>query len=316
MKSIKWALCGAAVFALCAAAMVRAQVDDLFGTPDAAQGGEAETTPASPSPVEDLFGEPAASPKRNQNQPAQAPAAENDPFGPSTSRPATAPVPYEPVQPTMQRVPDEANNNFCRCEGESNLAAVTMIEQTLSTPLSRVGVDFADTPLQEVADYFQAEYKIPIQIDAAALDENGIGVDAPVSINLQGISLRSALRLILKPLQLVYVIDNEVLVITTSEDADRRLKVCVYDVRDLIDGQPAIALSELTNVITASISSDSWVESGRGQGSIRSYPPNLLVIAQPQGVHEQIQDLLKRMRQMRQRTNAPAKTTPTPVPAR
>jgi hypothetical protein len=87
-------------------------------------------------------------------------------------------------------------------------------------------------------------------------------------------------------------------------------------VRDLIDGQPAIALSELTNVITASINSDSWAESGHGKGSIRSYPPNLLIISQPQGVHEQIQDLLKRMRQMRQPPSTPAKTTPLPVPKR
>jgi hypothetical protein len=311
MKRFRWALFSAVVIALFAVATVRAQVDDLFGTPNAAQGGEPK---AEPIPVDDLFDAPGVSTPSRQNPAVQTPAAESDPFGPGKSAPEPAPVPYVPVQPTIQRVPDEPNN-LCKCEGDTNLAAIAKIESALSSPLSRSGLDFEDTPLMEVVDQIQSEYEIPIQIDMAALDENGIGSDEPVSTNLQGISLRSALRLLLKPLQLVYVIDNEVLVITTRDDADSRIKVCVYDVRDLIDAPPAVALSELTNVITASISPDSWAESS-GKGSIRSYPPNLLVIAQPQGVHEQVQDLLKRMRQMRQRPNTPGKPLPTPVPTR
>jgi hypothetical protein len=296
--------------------MVRAQVDDLFGDANDAHSVDpkSDTSPTSPTPVDDLFGTPVLSRKSNQNAPAPTPAAENDFFGPATPAPAPAPDPTGPDHTTMQRVPGEPNDQLCKCEGDTNLAAISKIERALSTPLSRSGLDFADTPLEEVINFLQDQYEIPMQIDSAALDEHGISVDEPVTISLRNVSLRSALRLMLKQLQLTAVVDNEVLVITTSEDADTRIKVCVYDVRDLIDGQAQIALSELTDVITSCVSPESWAESRRG--SIRSYPPNLLVIAQPQRVHEQIQGLLKRMRQMRQRPSAPAKAAPTPVTTR
>ena len=191
-------------------------------------------------------------------------------------------------------------DNMCRCEGEANLAAIAKINMALNTPLRGSGLDFTDTPLEEVVNLLQDEYSIPIQIDIPALDEIGVGGDEPININVHDISLRSALRLMLKQHQLTYIVDDEVLLITTPDEADSRIKVCVYDVRDLVDGNAASALNELTDVVTSSVSTDSWTQSGGGRGSVRSYPPNLLIISQSQGVHGQIQDLLKKMRQMRQ----------------
>jgi hypothetical protein len=157
----------------------------------------------------------------------------------------------------------------------------------------------------------QDEYDIPIQIDTAALDEQGVSGDEPVNINVHNISLGSALRLMLKPIELTSMIEDEVLLITTPTEVEGRIKTCVYDVRDLIDANPSAALKQLTDVVTSCVSSESW-EGSRGRGSIRPFPPNLLVISQSRPVHEQIQDLLKRMRQMRQ---APRQkpTMPTPT---
>src|SRR4029079_5523772 len=74
----------------------------------------------------------------------------------------------------------------------------------------------------------------PVQLNQTALAEAGIGTDSPVTINLRNISLRSALRLMLKNLQLTYIIQDEVLIITTKEDAEKDLVVKVYPVADLV----------------------------------------------------------------------------------
>ena len=58
---------------------------------------------------------------------------------------------------------------------------------------------------------------IPIWIDKKALDDVGIGTDTPVTINLAGITLRSGLKIMLKELELTYVISDEVLKITTPK---------------------------------------------------------------------------------------------------
>ena len=64
-------------------------------------------------------------------------------------------------------------------------------------------------------DYLKDLHSIEIQIDEKALADMGIGSDTPITRNLKGITLRSALRLMLKELDLTYVIRDEVLSITT-----------------------------------------------------------------------------------------------------
>jgi hypothetical protein len=97
-------------------------------------------------------------------------------------------------------------------------------------------IEFLDTPLKDVIDNLQQQHNITITINEAKLAEATIQSDTPVTVNLKGISLRSALRILLKPLELTYVIDNEVLEITTPEDAasPQRLVTKVYPVGDLV----------------------------------------------------------------------------------
>ncbi|MDP6445944.1 MAG: hypothetical protein QF805_19300, partial [Pirellulaceae bacterium] len=95
-------------------------------------------------------------------------------------------------------------------------------------------LEFIEQPLNEVIDYLADLHRIPIVIDTKALDDVGIGTDTPVTRNLRGISLRSALRLMLKELELTYIIRDEVLQITTPEEAELQLVTKVYPVGDLV----------------------------------------------------------------------------------
>lgn len=95
-------------------------------------------------------------------------------------------------------------------------------------------LEFIETPLQDVIDYLKDLHSIEIQVDNRALEDVGIGSDTPITRNLKGITLRSALRLMLKELDLTYVIQDEVLSITTPEEAESQLLTKVYPVADLV----------------------------------------------------------------------------------
>ena len=95
-------------------------------------------------------------------------------------------------------------------------------------------LEFIETPLQDVVDYLKDLHGIEIQIDHRALEDIGIGSDTPITRNLKGITLRSALRLMLKEMDLTYVVRDEVLLITTPEEAESELTTKVYPVADLV----------------------------------------------------------------------------------
>ena len=73
------------------------------------------------------------------------------------------------------------------------------IEAALKSPTQ---LEFVDTPLTDVIDYLKDYHQIEIQLDKKAMEEAGTGSDTPVTKNLKGVSLKSALRLMLNDLSL------------------------------------------------------------------------------------------------------------------
>jgi len=194
---------------------------------------------------------------------------------------------------------------------DGNHAAHQRIWGALQKPLPESGLDFSDTALEEIVAYLHDEFEIEIQIDDQALEDLGIDKTQPITTNLRNISLRSALNLILKELELTYVITDEVLLITTQEEADTRLIVCVYPVRDLLDSQyqPTKAEKEggtphelvpIIDTIISTITYNTWSENGGGAAEIKALRPGLLVISQTQEIHEQIRNTLAAIRRGKQ----------------
>jgi len=79
--------------------------------------------------------------------------------------------------------------------------------------------DFVETPLKDVVTYFADQQGIPILLRSQKLEEASISPDTPVTKSVRGITLRSALNLLLRDLELAYVVENGVLTITTKEEA-------------------------------------------------------------------------------------------------
>ena len=82
-------------------------------------------------------------------------------------------------------------------------------------------VSFNGTPLSSVMKFFRDMYQVPIVIDDKSLEGLNITQDEPITLELPAVSFRSALKLILNPLNLTFVIRNEVLLITSYQQASK-----------------------------------------------------------------------------------------------
>lgn len=151
---------------------------------------------------------------------------------------------------------------------------------------------FLDTPLQDVVEFLEDRHKIEIEIDTTVLDGVGVGTDPPITFEAKRISMRSALRLMLRQLELDYIIQNEVALITTEEVARTTMETHLYSVRRLIDND----VETLAEVIQQTIQPDSWrnrkMGDGEGQGVAAVYGDSL-VITHNQRLHEKIEAFLQ-----------------------
>ena len=108
-------------------------------------------------------------------------------------------------------------------------------EQRIFEELQReTEANFPDIPLSEVMTYFAELHNITILINSNDLGEEGLTVDEPVNVALSGIKFKSAMNIILKPIGLTYVIEDEVMKITTIVKADEIYATRVYPVADLV----------------------------------------------------------------------------------
>lgn len=194
-----------------------------------------------------------------------------------------------------------------RGNGVEVSSAANRIEAALRKPL-KAPLQYDEQPLNEIIDTLASDYEIPIIFENAVLEEVAISPDTQVTVNLRNVSLRSALNLILRQPgleDLTYTVDDEVLLITTKEKANKRLIVAVYRVDDLVDvgeerkNSKNSPFSPLVKVITQSVDYDTWMANGSGEGEIHLMKPGILVVSQTQKVQNQVVDLLAKIRETR-----------------
>jgi Ca-activated chloride channel family protein len=89
------------------------------------------------------------------------------------------------------------------------------VQQSLRQPIS---LNFRELPLAEVTDEIGKLLRMKIRFDPGGLDDAGVAADTPITLQLtQDISVKSALRLILEPLHLGYVIEHGAIKITSEK---------------------------------------------------------------------------------------------------
>ncbi|HVA47203.1 MAG TPA: hypothetical protein VNH11_12615 [Pirellulales bacterium] len=180
-------------------------------------------------------------------------------------------------------------------------------------------LDFAEQPLSDVIESLKQKHEIEIQIDNKALADAGVASDTPITHTIQGITLRSLLRLVLSELDLTYVVGDGFLLITSKTEAENHLTCRIYPVEDLVTldsefrpplrpgqkkAEDARALIEL---IVSTMAPRTWDEVG-GPGSIKFVRnSHALAISQAEEAHEEIAELLAALRRTRDKQIEAAK---------
>ncbi len=197
---------------------------------------------------------------------------------------------------------DPAEHPYLLLSGEDERPASKAIWAALD---KRVSFDFCKKPLANVVAHFRKQFGIEIQIDRRALEDVGIGTDVPVTKRLKAVTFRSALRHLLRDLDLTCVIQDEVLLITTPETAESRIEAAVYPIGDLaaepsLRGDDPHGLEALIDLITAAVRPTAWDDVG-GPGSVFGITAGqapVLVVDQTRDVHEEVASLLAVVRQL------------------
>lgn len=106
---------------------------------------------------------------------------------------------------------------------------------------SPVQFEFPGNPLSDVLQFISDQHALSIIVDHQALADEGQSDDLEVSLVLSEVRLQSALNLLLKPHNLSYLVEDEVLKITSRPVADETLETRIYDVRPLFAKAPPVA---------------------------------------------------------------------------
>ncbi len=206
-------------------------------------------------------------------------------------------------------------------------------EATLEERLQAKGTFQADeVPLKEFVEALGTALDKSVILATKKLEEAAINLETPVTFGLRNVKTQTALRLILGELGLTYLTYDDVLMITTPEDAGSQLVTRVYDCRDLMklpspvrrvkkahpEQQPSnigttalpakapekkeevgpdggYEIADLIETITVTVVPDSWDDVG-GPGGIADFK-GLVTVNQSQKVHEQIEKLLNMLHQ-------------------
>lgn len=157
-----------------------------------------------------------------------------------------------------------------------------------------VKVEFIDTPLADAAAFLSDSTGVPVVLDEAALKEQGISVDAPIVLFLEGQSLETTLRLILRPLNAEAILRDGTILITTESVAEYDdLSTVIYNVKDIADSESA--MKQLEQAIYVATPGPWSHRDGTG-GDTSTHPPGTLIIRQNEKNHQEIEKLLQHQR--------------------
>ncbi len=197
--------------------------------------------------------------------------------------------------------------------------ADSTVQKALAEPAE---LDFDQTSLKDVLEAIGIRHRINIILDEKSFNDASIPFETPITINVKGVSLRSALRLMLQQHDLNYLLDDgadNVLIITTDAcRAKEHLDVRLFDVHELTPPPNEYLLAdpeydEIVEVITGTIAPQTWTSAG-GAGSVAPFG-DMLVVAQTDEVQAMIPPLLAALETARKQQQPAAKDSARAIPA-
>lgn len=184
-------------------------------------------------------------------------------------------------------------------------------QKILAALASQTSISFVDQPLSDLVDFLKEKHQIQIQLNTKALTDAGIGSDTPITRHIVGVSLESALRLVLGEMDMTFLPINEVLMITTKTEAENMLLTRLYPVADLLAGESDEFVVnagskhvELIEAITSIVAPTTWDDVG-GPGRITLLDSSsALAVSQTFECHRDIEAFLTSLRAIKRQQAA------------
>ncbi len=181
--------------------------------------------------------------------------------------------------------------------------AVNRIELALQQPVSFRVVDM---PLAELIGRLSDKLNITIVL-TKKIEDAGVQPDQPVSRDVSNISAEAFLALVLGDLNLTTMVTDEVLKITTVEDAQspENMVTRIYPVADLLDyyrlpaaegGGVCADFDPLVDMLTSTLEPDSWQDVGGPAGINGHDNSRTLIVSQRRDIHQKIEGTLTTLR--------------------
>ena len=169
---------------------------------------------------------------------------------------------------------------------EKSIEVLEALQQTTN-------FEFSDAPLAEVLRYVGERHSIQVVLDKNALQESGIDASSDfITVDLEDVKLKNALRLTLDEFQLAFVERNEVLVVTTREAAEDAVFTRTYRTPP----EWSMETKDIVDTITTNIEPNSWAEVG-GPGAITVLGGGI-VITNSHYVHDKINELFAQLHRL------------------
>ena len=154
---------------------------------------------------------------------------------------------------------------------------------------SKTTQTFVEVSLSEAIQTLSETHGIPAIIDHRGLEDIGLDAEAGVTIDMKNMSLRGFLRLMLRDLDLTYMVRDEYLEITTLEEAENRLITKMYLMPDAIVPKS----DDVIEVMSASINPWTWETKGGSSNAIAF--DHLLVVSTTSDTHNQLGRFLEEL---------------------
>jgi hypothetical protein len=183
-----------------------------------------------------------------------------------------------------------------------NSGAPINARRALGMTLGELHVD--NVAVVKVIDYLRTTSGANIVVNWKALEAAGVSRDAPVSLEVRGLTLRKALQLVLDQASpaapLTYNVDQNVISITTQDEADKIMITKVYIVDDLVmpDMAPMDPPTFNLQAVTQGSGGGSGGGGGGSQGSIFQTNGNQQLTTNTQSSDTKGQDLVSLIREI------------------
>jgi hypothetical protein len=180
-------------------------------------------------------------------------------------------------------------------------------DQSIRASLNqKIDIDFDEIPWSEVEEFLENTLQLNIVLTTSAQDDS-LGEDEPITCQLKGMTVRSALRILLVNKNATFLVQDNVVKIISLDDAEdekfftnhfinvRHLLASISELEKNRIGQPRLirpatgggkmaggpamlqvqsagkttAESMLLDLIQASVNPDQWKDSGQGLATIK-----------------------------------------------